>query len=510
MNVKSAKPQLEMDMAPHHRVSPLYIEPQAGLSPEVRRLENKWLNGQGWPKRLEYIELNGIRGWEHLRMDFRFPIVAIVGENGAGKSTVIQCAASVYEGGKAGHYPSDFLPDTPWEVVEGATISYSFREGDTHDIRTLQKLKRWRGYDRRPKRHVQYIDLSRVQPVSARTGYQRLANPKLIEDKKKSEIWDAKLVKRLSHLMGREYQQIRMSAVQGDKDPERRVPILQVAGRKQSSGFHNGQGETTMAELIKKPMIPTSLVLIDEIETSLHPKVQRKLIRDLAHLAAINDLQIILTTHSPYILEELPPMARIYIMNEPSGRTVMNGVSPEFAMTRMDDYQHPECDVYTEDKRSAELIKSILAERRPELFPRCLPVPYGAAHVGYALGTMVAKGRFPRPSVVFIDGDQTGREGTNVLPGDDAPERVVFEGLRHVQWKGLDVQLGRSPSEVIDSCGAAMTSTNPKDWVRLTADRLLVGGEILWHAMTVAWVRACMTDDQADQVIRPIADALRA
>jgi predicted ATPase len=499
-----------MDMAPHNRASPLYIEPQTGLSPEVRRLENKWLNGQGWPKRLEYIELNGIRGWESLRVDFRFPIVAIVGENGAGKSTVIQCAASVYEGGADGYYPSDFLPDTPWEVVEGATISYSYREGDVHDIRTLKKLKRWRGYDLRPERHVQYIDLSRVQPVSARTGYQRLANPALLEDMAKSEIWDDKLVERFSQLMSRKYDQVRMAAVEGDKDPERRVPILQVAGRKQASGFHNGQGETTMAELIKKPMRPTSLVLIDEIETSLHPKVQRKLIRELARLAAMHDLQIILTTHSPYILEELPPMARIYIMNEASGRTIMNGVSPEFAMTRMDDYQHPECDVYAEDKRSTELIKSILAERKPELFPRCLAIPYGAAHVGYALGSMVAAGRFPRASVVFVDGDQTVREGCNVLPGEDAPERVVFEGLREANWEGLYAQLGRRPSEVIDACVSAMTSTKPKDWVKLTADRLLVGGEILWHAMCVAWVKSCMTEDQAEQVIRPIADALKA
>lgn len=509
MNLKTTRPQLEIALAPHHRATPIYIEPQSGLSAEVRRLENKWLNGQGWPKRLEYIELNGIRGWEHLRVDFRFPIVAIVGENGAGKSTVIQCAASVYEGGKAGYYPSDFLPDTPWEVVEGATIDYSFREGDKHDIRTLTKLKRWRGYDKRPERFVQYIDLSRVQPVAARTGYQRLANPKLREDKSKSEVWDDKLVKNLSHLMGRDYQQIRMAAVHGDKDPDRRVPIMQVAGRNEASGFHNGQGETTMAELIKKPMRPTSLVLIDEIETSLHPRVQRKLIRHLAHMAAMHDIQVILTTHSPYILEELPPMARIYIMNEASGRTIMNGVSPEFAMTRMDDFQHPECDVYTEDKRSAELVKSILAARRPELFPRCLTVPYGAAHVGYALGSMVATKKFPRPSVVFLDGDQPAKDGTNVLPGEDAPERVVFEALRNVNWRGLDVQ-GRGPSEVIDACSAAMTSTNPRDWVKLAADRLLVGGDILWHAMTVAWVKSCLTPEQAEQVLRPIADALKA
>ena len=28
----------------------------------------------------------------------------------------------------------------------------------------------------------------------------------------------------------------------------------------------------------------------------------------------------------------------------------MTGVSPEFAMTRMDEYPHPECEIYVEDE----------------------------------------------------------------------------------------------------------------------------------------------------------------
>src|ERR1700730_18333457 len=153
-------------------------EPYMGLSPEMRRLENKWQNNAGWPKRLEYIEINGIRGWTGQRIDFLFPLVAIVGENGAGKSTVIQCAASAYdEPQEGGYYPSDFFPDTPWEVVKGASVKYAVREGNNTKTETIKKLERWRGYHLRPERRVEYIDLSRVQPVSERTGFQRLANP---------------------------------------------------------------------------------------------------------------------------------------------------------------------------------------------------------------------------------------------------------------------------------------------------------------------------------------------
>ncbi|PCC84080.1 AAA family ATPase, partial [Pseudomonas aeruginosa] len=58
------------------------------LSREARLLQNKWRTGTSWPKRLEWIELTGIRGWSGQRVDFGFPVVALVGENGSGKSTV--------------------------------------------------------------------------------------------------------------------------------------------------------------------------------------------------------------------------------------------------------------------------------------------------------------------------------------------------------------------------------------------------------------------------------------
>lgn len=69
------------------------------LSKEVRRLERAWQNETAWPKRLDWIEIDNIRGWQGQRIKFPFPIVAISGENGTGKSTIIQACASVYQNG---------------------------------------------------------------------------------------------------------------------------------------------------------------------------------------------------------------------------------------------------------------------------------------------------------------------------------------------------------------------------------------------------------------------------
>jgi len=56
------------------------------------------------------------------------------------------------------------------------------------------------------------------------------------------------------------------------------------------------------------PPNQAKVVLLDDLETGVHPAAQRHLIRVLRKLLEVDaDLQIIATTHSPYILDELDP-----------------------------------------------------------------------------------------------------------------------------------------------------------------------------------------------------------
>ncbi len=288
-------------------------------SNEMRRLNNKWGMGTGWPQRLDWIEIKNLRGWTGQRFELRFPIMAVVGENGAGKSTVLQCAASVYRNDPVlpkDRYASDFFPDTFWETITDAEINYAIRRGGSPPkVDSIRKpTNRWRGNPERVRRHVEYIDLSRIQPVPARVGYTRLANP-MVKETAATEFDEGRL-RRYSEIMGRRYQLAKMATT--DIDNRRAVPVV---GQQDAtySGFHQGAGETTVAELIKTDIPRYSLVLIDEIESSLHPRVQRRLIRDLADLCRDRELQIILTTHSPFVLEELPLDARAYIMQSIAG-----------------------------------------------------------------------------------------------------------------------------------------------------------------------------------------------
>jgi len=472
-------------------------------SNEIRRLGAKWETGTGWPKRLEWIEIEGLRGWTRQRFDLRFPIMAVVGENGVGKSTVIQSAAAIYKAPRKTRFASDFFPDTTWEEIKNASIRYSVLEGGKRTEGSIRKPgERWRGNPKRPDRTVVYIDLSRIQPVSARLGYTRLV--KSHHEEVSATLFDKYRLERFSQIMGRTYDLAKIALTKAH--PTRTVPVLIQEGNRYS-GFHQGAGETTIAELLETELPKYSIVLIDEIESSLHPRSQRRLIRDLADKCREGELQVILTTHSPYVLAELPPQARAYIMQIGHMREIIYGVSPEFAMTKMDDVAQPECDLYVEDPRAKVMVTEILVQHGIELVQRCQIIPYGAASVGQSLGQMVNRKCFPRPTRVFLDGDQASSVGCVNLPGDDAPERVVFDFLKGNNWQGIAERVGRQFAKVADACARAMALTDHHDWIGDAATQLTLSSDILWQAMCAEWAKN-LPKEEANKVLQPIEDAL--
>ncbi len=476
---------------------------------EIRRLSAKWGSGQGWPKRLEWLELDGLRGWSGQRFVLQYPLMALVGENGVGKSTILQAIASVYKSPDKARFASDFFPDTFWEKIQNAAIRYSIRGGQIAIGEGVQSVRkpgeRWRGNPERAERNVAYIDLRRVQPVPARLGYTRLV--KGHHEEVSATLFDSVKLNRFSQIMGRQYELAKMALT--DADPKRPVPVLAQQGTTYS-GFHQGAGETTIAELLDVDLPKYSIVLIDEVESSLHPRAQRRLIRDLADRCRDREWQVVLTTHSPYVLGELPAEARAYIMQMGSTREIVYGVSPEFAMTRMDDVPQPECDLYVEDVRAQVLLIEVMVKhaKNTSLVQRCQIIPYGAASVGRALGQMVSKNLFPRPSRVFLDGDQAPSVGCINLPGEDAPERVVFEALAVKNWAGVSDRVGRQFADVADVCTRAMTLTDHHEWVTDAATNLVLSGSTLWQAMCAEWVTRILEPRQGQELTVAVEDAL--
>jgi predicted ATPase len=77
-----------------------------------------------------------------------------------------------------------------------------------------------------------------------------------------------------------------------------------------------------------------NVLLMDDIDQGLHPLAQRKLLQVLAQLMAeYPKLQVLATSHSPYLLDGLLPEQVRCMTTDPEGYTVVNklGDHPEFA-----------------------------------------------------------------------------------------------------------------------------------------------------------------------------------
>jgi hypothetical protein len=80
------------------------------------------------------------------------------------------------------------------------------------------------------------------------------------------------------------------------------------------SEFHMSAGERALLRISKDiSRLKGALVLIDEVEAGLHPYTQQQFMLELQRLALRNDLQIIVTSHSPVVLESVPTEGRVFL-----------------------------------------------------------------------------------------------------------------------------------------------------------------------------------------------------
>lgn len=130
------------------------------------------------------------------------------------------------------------------------------------------------------------------------------------------------------------------------------------------SSFNTASGEDVLVNLLGQilHMPEYSLILIDELEVGLHPKIQRRLIDVLYIISQRQHKQFIITSHSYAVIDSVPVSSRIFIQNNAGNFVAFSGLSTYETLTRMDSEAFPVTMIYVEDDESKQIVDNAIAE----------------------------------------------------------------------------------------------------------------------------------------------------
>jgi len=351
------------------------------------------------------------------------------------------------------------------------------------------------------------FDISRTVPLDATAGYARIARLGLNEVA--TNNLDTTYRDRLSYVLGREYSNARFA--KSDVDAFREVGLLTRAFG-EISQFHQGAGEDATLDMMKSlQQVPdTSLLIIDEVEASLHPRAQRRLIQFLLWFCRQKRVQVILSTHSPYVLEELPSEARVLLLPGGAASNIIYGASPEFALSRIDEEMHPEVHLFVEDREAEILLRQIILSHNEGdgILARTKIAVVGPANVVTVLGQLGADDKLPYKSLAFLDGDQPVQPGCILFPGTTAPERMIYADLKTRNWPGIPARFGIGAGDLLAYLEDAMLNPDHHLWNAQVGNRVHKSKISVWEILVEEWVKTCLTPASRSTIVEAVANLL--
>lgn len=385
---------------------------------------------------LNSVHILGFRGVADLKVEFRFPITAISGLNGAGKSTVGQLCLGAYKkpvtvNGIKRFYVRDFFPASaadPTPFGPNSAVIYEYNTNDPNNPQTLtlaRTQKEWSGYKRQPERTCYYIGFTIYIPKVEqrdlsiyRAAHLALGNQRAIPDEVRRTV---------GRILGQQYQGLHFQRITHGK----REGELGIAARFGSQYSENnmgfGEGRTLyMVDLLENSPAQ-SLFVIEEPETSLHENSQYEFGKYLLDVCNRRHHQVVLTTHSSTLLQVLPPAARIMLSRDANGVASFPGLSAARARSILSEGHHRELTVLVEDDFAKLLLMEMIRRiDRPLL--RCIDI-YGIGDKQAVRSGALLLGRIGRSCIAVRDAD-VGPDPVNGIfsfPGAHPPEREVYE-----------------------------------------------------------------------------------
>lgn len=473
----------------------------ADLEEVVAGIDKIWANPPSREGRfgnvLRSVAIRGIRGLS-ANVEFTWPVTAIAGTNGSGKTTFLQVASAAYVAASGGRQVNlgswirgALRGDTP-PIRLPASIAYSFADQTpSFVVDYVQSRTRW-DYPRRgnPVRNVEFIGITTFAPRVEKKDRVHHARGNL--QIRRSSPVDLRVLESVSRILGNDYTELTQHEVGvASKKWSDRIPQITRSAASYSEP-HMGAGEQKVVRLVETiEAIPKqSLILLEEPELTLHPDAQAGLAWYLMAVAKRNGHQIIIATHSEHLFQALPQKARVLIVRTAQGTEILHGVSGLRAAHELSRSMRTNAPlVLVEDEAAAAFLREILRQTSMPLHRNCAIVVVGNDDDVLRV-TKSMRGAGIR-AVGVRDGDKGESEVQCVLslPGGAPPESVLL-GKENVEEADRTTISGASEAFARASPvgrGHAPSDRDKRVLAQMASELGLVESELA-SRLTQAWI----------------------
>jgi predicted ATPase len=375
------------------------------------------------------ISFSRMRSFTDQKVRFDFPVTAVIGTNGGGKSTVLGSAGLAYASIK----PREFFPKSTVSdsSMAGWRVDFDLEaknEGAQGKVSAKFVDKRWRR-DNSRTRSVVYFPIQRTVPAGEVSRFRKFIGSDPVENHFYEEL-NEQVVTWTSRILGRDTGSYRKIFL---KDEDEDYILVGKTGESDFSQFHFGAGEASIIEIVNRieGADNSSLILIEEIENGLHPKAVVTLIEYLVDVAIRKRVQVVFTTHSSRALAHLPPEAVWACVD---GKLQQGILSIDSLRAMIGDVEKSRV-VFAEDQFACDWIEDAIRQADANFFHEVElhatgGYPYNLQQTDYHNKNPSINGK--SIAVALIDGDQEVdakcESKVAQLPGG-IPEDEVFQNI---------------------------------------------------------------------------------
>lgn len=425
---------------------------------------------------IKHCYIKKFRLLEDTEFDLGEKLTAIVGHNGTLKTTLLGILSQTFSIGKNSplygatsvdgyNFKSQFKDkfkltnkdkagEHNWRIelypglykddcFEAVSIN---RKGNSDSLRFVSTdgKKKGNGYIQVP---VYFLSLKRVTPIGEETSFRK-GGLFSIEDQKflLSEyenilgICDSTIIETIESknkkTIAMHESNIDAETISAGQDNVGKILMIVLSFRKLKEKY--------------KEDYKGGIILIDEIESTIHPEAQKRLIRRMAHFSKEYNIQFIYTTHSPTIVRE----TNEYCKNKNDSKVVyLKKISNQikcFTDSNTDeivaelnglvfDVDNPKLKIYTEDEVGRYFCKSLLKG-----YGKYIDYPGVTLGAEEYLEIVRAKLIDISKCLIILDGDKNNQKikrkinnlktkNISFLPGGYLPEKVLYEYLHNLE-----------------------------------------------------------------------------